>query len=105
MPSRIVITSKRDPKVTLEYSSPKSSVSFADLKASSFVDADSPHKWDYDTYTITDDEYASSFSKQADADSFVMADNDAISFTKPIVSRWVFNPSPNSINKSSKEVL
>jgi len=93
MPSRIVITSKRDPKVTLEYISPKSSVSFADLKASSFLDADSPHKWDYDTYTITDDEYASSFSKQADADSFVMADNDAISFTKPTSDTFGFSES------------
>lgn len=92
MPSRIVITSKRDPKVTLEYSSPKSSVSFADLKASSFLDADSPHKWLYDVYAFSDAPEIG-FSKIADADTFTFADSETISFAKPTADTFGFSES------------
>ena len=90
MPSRIVITSKRDPKVTLDYSSPKSSVSFADLKASSFLDADSPHKWFYDAYAFSDAPEIG-FTKTADADTFTFADNHASSFGKATADTFGFS--------------
>jgi hypothetical protein len=105
MPSRIVITSKRDPKVTLEYSSPKSSVSFADLKASSFLDADSPHKWLYDAYAFSDAP-AVGYSKilgryeesvgvfvEATPESFSFTDNHASSFGKATADTFGFSES------------
>lgn len=92
MPSKIVITSKRDPRVTLEYSSPKSSVSFADLKASSFLDPDSPHKWLYDAYAFSDAPEIG-FSKIADADTFTFADSETISFGKAPADTFGFSDS------------
>ncbi|MAO23320.1 MAG: hypothetical protein CMJ25_21415 [Phycisphaerae bacterium] len=92
MPSKIVITSKLDPKVTLEYSSPKSSVSFADLKVSSFLDADSPHKWFYNTYAFSDAPEIG-FSKTADADTFTFADASAVSFGKASADTFGFSES------------
>jgi len=105
MPSRIVITSKRDPKVTLEYSSPKSSVSFADLKASAFLDADSPHKWLYDAYAFSDapevgynkilGRYEESVGVfvEATPESFSFTDNDAISLSKATADTFGFSES------------
>ena len=92
MPSKIVITSKRDPRVTLEYSSPKSSVSSADLKASSFLDADSPHKWLYDAYAFSDAPEIG-FTKTADADTFTFADASAVSFGKATADTFGFSES------------
>ena len=76
MPSKIVITSKRDPKVTLEYSSPKSSVSFADLKASSFLDADSPHRWFLDGHEFSLTDIPSLGVIKGIADTYAVGDID-----------------------------
>ena len=92
MPSKIVITSKRDPRVTVDYSVPKSSVSFADLKASAFLDADSLHRWLYDTYAFSDAPEIG-FSKTADADTFTFADSEVISFGKAPADTFGFSDS------------
>ena len=92
MPSKIVITSKRDPKVTVGYSFPKASINYTDLKASAFLDADSPHRWFYDTYTFSDAPEIG-FSKTADADTFTFTDAPAVSFGKTATDTFGFSDS------------